>query len=105
MSVKGMVRCNCGQRILARDVLSTGYELRPAGPHYVYVKFRCPHCRRLGEHLVEQSKWDWSVLRPGQAGMAPREEHRFPTLSPITVEEMLEFHFSLESPDALKLLK
>lgn len=99
------LRCTCGQRILARDVLSTGYELRRVGPNYVYVKFRCSRCRRLGEHLVEQSKWDWSLLQPDAGEAVPREKHRFRRLPPISAEEALDFHFALESPDALKQLK
>lgn len=99
------LECACGQRILARDVLSTGYELHRGGQNYVYVKFRCPHCRRIGEHLVQQSRWDWSLLHPASGEEGSLAGYRYRSRPPITVEEMVDFHYALQAPDVLKHLK
>jgi len=52
--MKSAIKCNCGQRVLARDVMQTGYYLRLVGPSFVYVKYRCSRCKKLGEQFVKQ---------------------------------------------------
>ena len=51
-TMKSVIKCNCGHRVLAKDVMQTGYYLRLVGPSFVYVKFRCSHCKKLGEQFA-----------------------------------------------------
>lgn len=104
MSVKPMIKCNCGQRIVARDVMQTGYYLRLFGPSFVYVKFRCSRCKKLGEQFVKQEDWEDGILKdiPSELGRLEKEELQ--CMGPISVHEQIDFHFDLDSPDLLKQL-
>jgi DNA-directed RNA polymerase subunit RPC12/RpoP len=62
MAVKPMIKCNCGQRIITKDVMQTGYYLRLFGPSFVYVKYRCSRCKKLGEQFVKQQDWEDGIL-------------------------------------------
>jgi hypothetical protein len=99
------IQCHCGQRILRRDVMQRSWHVRVFGPSFMYLRFRCSRCRRLGERFVEQEQWDDSLLREVPAEMAPPERKRLAALGPITVDEVIEFHFALEQPGALTSLK
>ncbi len=95
MNTKAGITCNCGQRILVKDVLQKGHYLRLFGPSFVYVKFRCPRCKRLGERIFEQDKWDESLLRDTPTEFDEAEKKRFEALGPITLDEVIDFHFRL----------
>ncbi len=89
-----VIRCSCGQRILRKDVLQTGLYLSVLGPSFVYVRYRCGRCKRVGERLVEEQAWNPSVLRPSPA---PEQDlRRFEHMGEITAEEVIDFHYALE---------
>jgi DNA-directed RNA polymerase subunit RPC12/RpoP len=70
---KPIVRCRCGHQVLAKEVLRTDlYERRASegsSREYVYVKYRCQRCKRMGEAFVPESRWDRSILEPAQNEM------------------------------------
>jgi hypothetical protein len=80
--------------VIKRDVLQTGLYLSVLGPSYIYVRYRCGRCKRIGEQLVQEQEWDPSVLREAAETAAPDVE-RFEEMGQITPEEVIEFHYSL----------
>lgn len=100
MSVKAMIKCNCGQRIVTKDVMQTGYYLRLFGPSFVYVKFRCSRCKKLGEQFVKQEDWEDGILNDIRPEVTDKEKERLGSLGPISVSEQIDFHFALEETDA-----
>jgi len=96
-----MIKCNCGHRVIARDVLQTGYYLSLFGPSFVYVRFRCSRCKRVGEQLVQEEKWDPSILSQPVGELSDRERKRFEEMGPIRPDEVVDFHFALEQLTAL----
>ncbi|MBI3911435.1 MAG: hypothetical protein HY320_10945 [Armatimonadetes bacterium] len=96
------IRCHCGQRIVAKDVLQRSWYVRVFGPSFMYLKFRCSRCKRLGEKFIEQDKWDDSILRDIPSEMSLEEKKRFDQMGKIGVEEEIEFHFQMEDAEALK---
>ncbi|MHB0913072.1 MAG: hypothetical protein ACYC2Y_06465 [Armatimonadota bacterium] len=101
MSVKPVIKCNCGQRIVARDVMQTGYYLRLFGPSFVYVKFRCSRCKKLGEQFVKQEDWEDGILKDIHSEVAPSEKEKLSELGPIEMREQIDFHFKLEESNLL----
>ena len=101
MSVKPMIKCNCGQRIVARDVMQTGYYLRLFGPSFVYVKFRCSRCKKLGEQFVKQEDWEDGILKDIPSETKQGEKERFQMMGPIDVHEQIGFHFKLDDSNLL----
>jgi len=91
-----MIKCNCGQRILAKDVMQTGYYLRLVGPSFVYVKYRCSRCKKLGEQFVKQEEWEDGILRDVPCEMDPDEQKRFGQMGTIDIHECIDAHFELE---------
>ena len=96
MSTKSAIKCNCGQRIIAKDVMQTGYYLRLFGPSFVYVKFRCSRCKKLGEQFVKQEEWEEGILRDIPSEKTAYEKARFDLLGPIDIHEAIEAHFELD---------
>lgn len=96
------IRCHCGQRIVAKDVLQRSWYVRVFGPSFMYLKYRCSRCKRLGEKFVEQDKWDDSILRDIPSEMSLDEKRRFDKMGRISVDEEIDFHFSLEGPEGLR---
>jgi hypothetical protein len=77
-------------------VIQTGLYLGVLGPNYVYVRYRCGRCKRIGEQLVQEQEWDPSVLRdPGSPAHLP-DLGRFEQLGEITAEEVLDFHYAIK---------
>lgn len=99
------IRCNCGQRIVGKDVLQRSWYVRVFGPSFMYLKYRCSRCKRMGEKFVEQDKWDDSILRDIPTEVSPDERRRFERLGKISVDEEIDFHFALEDPEFLKNVK
>jgi hypothetical protein len=93
--------CHCGQRIFPRDVMQHGLCTRPYGPAYVYVRFRCCRCRRLGEQFVREEEWTEQILRDAVCEVTAEERDRFDSMGPITAEEMANFHYALGQLDAI----
>jgi DNA-directed RNA polymerase subunit RPC12/RpoP len=105
MAVKPSIKCNCGQRIVEKDVMQTGYYLRLFGPSFVYVKFRCSRCKKLGEQFVKQDQWEDGMLKDTHAEIEQNEKESFRMMGPISVNEQIDFHFNLETTEALSSLK
>ncbi len=95
-SIKSMIKCNCGQRILAKDVTQTGYYLRLVGPSFVYVKYRCSRCKKLGEQFVKQEEWEDGILRDVPSEVTPDEQQKFEQMGAIDIHECIDAHFELE---------
>lgn len=98
------IKCNCGQRIAQKDVMQTGYYMRMFGPSFVYVKFRCSRCKKLGEQFVKQEEWEEGILKDPTAELTSTEKERFTALGPIEMNEMVEFHRSLDDTNLLASL-
>ena len=94
---KTIIRCNCGHRIFRKDVLQTGLYLSASGPSYVYVRFRCGRCKRVGEQLVQENNWDPGVLQHTEVHVSEDELRRFSDLGEITAEEVIAFHYGLDA--------
>lgn len=90
-----IVRCRCGHRVLAKEVLRTDLYERPSGREYVYVKYRCKRCKRLGETFVAESRWDWRIFEAARNEMSEAETEVFSDQAPISAEEILAFHCQL----------
>jgi DNA-directed RNA polymerase subunit RPC12/RpoP len=95
------VRCHCGQRIVAKDVLQRSWYVRVFGPSFMYLKFRCSRCKRLGEKFIEQDKWDDTILRDIPSELSLEEKKRFDRMGRISIDEQLDFHFEMEKPEVL----
>src|SRR5262249_17564381 len=93
--------CLCGRRVGAKDVLRGSWYVRVFGPSFMYLKFRCSRCKRLGEKFIEQDKWDDTILRDIPSELSIDEKKRFDKLGPISVDEQIDFHFSLDDPAVL----
>lgn len=104
MSVKPMIKCNCGQRVVAKDVMQTGYYLRLFGPSFVYVKFRCSRCKKLGEQFVKQEDWEDGILKDVPSEVSETEQQRFKAMGIIDVHEAIDFHFALDQGGCLSRL-
>lgn len=98
---KTAIKCSCGQRIGQKDVMQTGYYMRMFGPSFVYVKFRCSRCKKLGEQFVKQEDWEEGILKEPTVELIATEKEHFETLGPIEIREMADFHRSLDMPDIL----
>ena len=96
MDPGGEFRCACGAEVAAEDVLVTAYDLRAVGPSYLYVKFRCSRCGRLGEHRIEQT--------PAGRRHTPAEADDPNAPPPISAAEVEAFRDALARPGALNAL-
>ncbi|CEK19757.1 hypothetical protein CWRG_02608 [Chthonomonas calidirosea] len=90
------LRCRCGQRIYQRDVVRQGYLMRQFGPTYVYIRYRCSRCKRLGEHFIRQEEWEADLLSDISIELSEAEKTRFARMGAITLDEMREFRRKLE---------
>lgn len=105
MSAKTMIKCNCGQRIIAKDVMQTGYYLRLFGPSFVYVKYRCSRCKKLGEQFVKQEDWEDGILQDLPHEVTAEEKQRFEDLGAIDIHEVIDAHRRLEDLSLTDLLE
>jgi DNA-directed RNA polymerase subunit RPC12/RpoP len=104
-NMRTSIKCNCGQRIIAKDVVQHGYYLRLFGPSFVYVKFRCSRCKKLGEQFIKQEEWEEGILKDSVVEIAPDEKAQFSSMGPIDIHEVIDFHFQLENLNDLKTLE
>lgn len=102
MSVKQIIKCNCGQRIVTKDVMQTGYYLRLFGPSFVYVKYRCSRCKKLGEQFVKQEDWEDGILNDIAPEITDTDRNRLTAMGPISIDEQIDFHFALERGDIMR---
>ncbi|NLN77380.1 MAG: hypothetical protein GX141_00460 [Armatimonadetes bacterium] len=103
--MKSIIKCNCGQRVLAKDVMQTGYYLRLFGPSFVYVKFRCSFCKKLGEQFVKQEEWEDGILTDAPGEMSSEEHRKFKNMGKIDIHECIDAHFELEKITNLSELR
>ena len=103
--MKSMIKCNCGHRILAKDVMQTGYYLRLFGPSFVYVKYRCSRCKKLGEQFVKQEEWEEGILSDVPSETSTDEKKAFETMGKIDIHECIDAHFELEKLGSLRDLR
>lgn len=99
--MKTSLKCHCGQRILRRDVMQQGIYMRQRGPSYVYIKYRCSRCKKLGEHFVKQEEWEDNLLHDSMNEVTGNERGRFAKLGSITLDEIRRFHHALEGLDKI----
>jgi len=103
-NMRTSIKCNCGQRIIAKDVMQHGYYLRLFGPSFVYVKFRCSHCKKLGEQFIKQEEWEDGILKDSTIELSHDEKEQFTVQGAISINEVIDFHFELEKMSDLKSL-
>ena len=99
------IKCNCGQRVIAKDVVQHGYYLRLFGPSFVYVKFRCSRCKKLGEQFIKQEEWEEGILKDTAVEVSHNEKEQFAAKGAIDIGEVIDFHFELETLNDLKSLE
>ena len=107
MSAKTELRCRCGHRVSARDVLCQGYRIAQGRPVSVYFKYRCSRCGRLAERRVPVKGWDESALHAPTGELSAGERHRFARLGSISSREVAAFGSLLRAagPMALQFLR
>lgn len=98
------VRCGCGHQVLAKEVLRTDLYERPNGREYVYVKYRCKRCKRIGETFVPEHRWDWRIFQASRHELSQQEVEYFADLAPISSEDVIDFHCQLTAIDLLDQL-
>lgn len=103
--MRSTIKCNCGQRVIAKDVMQTGYYLRLFGPSFVYVKYRCSRCKKLGEQFVKQEEWEDGILSDAPCEMTQDEQRKFKSMGKIDIHECIDAHFELESIASLAKLR
>jgi DNA-directed RNA polymerase subunit RPC12/RpoP len=103
--MKSSIKCNCGQRIIAKDVMQTGYYLRLFGPSFVYVKYRCSRCKKLGEQFVTQEEWEDGILWGAPCELSSEESRKFKSMGKIDIHECIDAHFELEKTASLRELR
>lgn len=91
MSAKVAIRCSCGHRISAKEVLRHGIFMHRYRPLYAYVRYRCARCKRLGEKLIDYDMWDQSVLHQPSGELTEEERDRFARMDEIQPDEVIQF--------------
>jgi len=104
-NMRTSIKCHCGQRVIAKDVVQHGHYLRLFGPSFVYVKFRCPHCKKMGEQFVKQEEWEDGILKDKPLELSHMEKEQFDTQGGIDIKEVIDFHFELDQMTDLKSLE
>ena len=102
--MKTSLKCSCGQRVARRDVMQQGYYMQHVGPSVVYVKFRCSRCKKLGQQFVKQDEWEDGLLNEQTTEQTHDEMTRFSEMGTISLEEMKQFHHSLDKLESLREL-
>jgi len=97
MESEAWIVCSCGRRVIGSDVLQKGRFLRVFSPGFVYLKYRCSHCKRVEERFVPEQTWDEAALREVPAEASREERRRFEAMGAITLEEAMDFHFQIEN--------
>lgn len=81
--------------------MKQGFYPRQYGPSYVYIKYRCSRCKKLGEHFVKQEEWEDGLLKDNLTELTPEEKSRFDALGQITYTELAEVHRQLDGLEKL----
>jgi len=91
-----IVRCRCGHHVVGREVLRIEPYERASGEEVVYVKFRCRHCKALGEEFIPRMDWNPAIFDAPRDEMSYDERDRFLGETPISSSDLLSFHRSLQ---------
>ena len=95
---KQEVKCrSCSHRIQAGEIMRTDLYERAPGQNYVYVKFRCRRCKRLGQTFVPEARWDWTLLEPTRDELSDNDRERLSEAEPISETELLDFSVQLKN--------
>ncbi|MEP0767345.1 MAG: hypothetical protein HRF45_12510 [Fimbriimonadia bacterium] len=98
--------CDCGQPLVRRDLVLQEYYIRQFGPSFVYIKFRCRRCNRLGERFIRQEEWWPGVFTPrSREELHSSEREVFDALGPITESEHRMARRQLHSSNPLIALR
>lgn len=95
------VRCRCGHRVGMREVTRTEWYVDDDEGQYVYVRYRCSKCRRIGQKWVSTDQWNWDLLRVDRSELTEEEERRFASFSRIDTDQVLEFHNRLAGAEGI----
>lgn len=60
--MKTKLTCHCGQWIRMSDVLEQSEYNAKNEESYIYLKFRCFSCKKMGEHFIKLDEWDDILL-------------------------------------------
>ncbi|NUQ69653.1 MAG: hypothetical protein HUU17_02405 [Chthonomonadales bacterium] len=71
--------------------------MRTRGDAYVYLRYRCHHCRKLGERYIPIEEWNPRSLNWTEPEMTAEEEQRFAGLGPITEAEIRSMRKALST--------
>ncbi|HID07986.1 MAG TPA: hypothetical protein EYP10_12665 [Armatimonadetes bacterium] len=89
--------CQCGHSINLNDILQVGIWIRSTGDVSLYIRYRCPKCRRIGEELIEDTN---VALPPPERPLietSPAERRKFRRMKPITSDELIDFYRYLKN--------
>lgn len=95
MSHNPAIKCHCGHTITRKDILQKGHFLRVFGPGFIYLKYRCSHCKRLGECFVAREDWRDETRSHPTEELTWEERERLDSLGAISIDEAEEFHQEL----------
>ena len=93
---KTLVRCRCGHHVVGREVLRLEPYERASGEEVVYVKYRCRHCKQMGEEFISRLEWDPSIFDAPRDEMSYDERDRFLDQNAISSSDLLSFHRALQ---------
>lgn len=93
--MKTCLKCRCSQHIARRDVMQRR-TVHYGKSSYVYLKFRCSRCKKLGELYVKPEDWNDSLFQADKGEITVAEQKRFARLGDITFDEMRYVHSELE---------
>lgn len=97
------IHCQCGQRVQTREVLRTDLYERPNGKDYVYVKFRCRHCKQIGETFVPERVFSWEMFESPRDELTELERENFAGQQAISSSDVVDLHQFLKNESAANL--
>jgi len=97
------IHCQCGQRVKTREVLRTDLYERPNGKDYVYVKYRCRHCKQIGETFVPERAFSWEMFESPRDEMSDQERETFAKQQAISSADVVDFHQFLKKESSTSL--
>jgi len=87
-----IISCPCGQRVTSREVLRTDLYERPNGKDYVYVKYRCRHCKQIGETFIPERTFRWEMFEIPRDEMSDQERESFAEREAVSSMDVVDLH-------------
>jgi len=87
-----IISCPCGQRVTSREVLRTDLYERPNGKDYVYVKYRCRHCKQTGETFIPERTFRWEMFEISRDEMSDQERESFAGKEAVSSMDVVDLH-------------